>query len=98
VFVDDMRSDECEGVPDGMKCDERGNVYVTGPGGVWILAPDGSFLGMVDVPELVANLNWGGDQWSELYLTSTTSLYRIRLRVGGNRVSYMHDTHEDRLA
>lgn len=89
VFFEGIRSDVADGVPDGMKCDERGNLLVTGPGGVWVLAPDGTRLGIVDVPEKVANLNWGGDQWSELYLTSTTSLYRVRLRTRGNPVSFM---------
>ncbi len=43
-----------------MKCDQRGNIWVTAPGGVWVYAPDGDLLGKVRVPELVANLTWGG--------------------------------------
>jgi gluconolactonase len=78
-----------EGVVDGMKCDERGNVYVTGPGGVWVISPDGEHLGVIEVPEVVGNLNWGGDDWNELYLPSSTSLHRIRMNVSGNRLSYM---------
>jgi gluconolactonase len=78
-----------EGVVDGMKCDERGNVYVTGPGGVWVISSDGEHLGVIEVPEVVGNLNWGGDDWNELYLPSSTSLYRIRMHVSGNRLSYM---------
>ena len=46
-----------------MKLDERGNVYVTGPKGVWIFAPDGEHLGVIEVPENVGNVNWGGDDW-----------------------------------
>jgi gluconolactonase len=78
-----------EGIPDGMKCDERGNIYVTGPGGVWVISPETELLGVIEVPENVGNLNWGGDDWSDLYMPSTTSLYRIRMKVSGNRLSYM---------
>jgi gluconolactonase len=78
-----------EGIPDGMKCDERGNVYVTGPGGVWVISPEAEHLGVIEVPENVGNLNWGGDDWDWLYLPSSTSLYRIQMKVAGNRLSYM---------
>ena len=78
-----------EGIPDGMKCDERGNVYVTGPSGVWVISLEGEHLGVIEVPENVGNLNWGGDDWRDLYMPSSTSLYRIRIKVGGNRLSYM---------
>jgi gluconolactonase len=69
--------------------DERGNIYVTGPGGVWVISPDAELLGVIEVPENVGNLNWGGDDWSDLYMPSTTSLYRISMKVSGNRLSYM---------
>jgi gluconolactonase len=72
-----------------MKVDEGGNVYVTGPGGVWVFAPDGGHLGVIEVPEYVGNLNWGGDGWSTLYLAASTSLYRIELKTRGNRLGYM---------
>jgi gluconolactonase len=74
---------------DGMKVDERGNVYVTGPGGVWVLSPDGVRLGVIEVPEVVANLNWGDGDWRTLYLTASTSIYRVRMQVAGNRLGYM---------
>lgn len=77
------------GSPDGMKCDERGDVWVTGPGGVWIFDPAGRRLGVVGVPEKTANLNWGGPDWRELYLTAQTSLYRVATRVSGARAAYM---------
>lgn len=76
--------------PDGMKCDERGNVYVTGPGGVWVIAPDGQPLGVIDVPEKVGNLNWGGDDWRSLFICASTSVYRIELEIGANRLGYMN--------
>ena len=77
------------GVVDGMKCDEHGNVYVTGPRGFWVFAPDGEHLGVIGMPEHSANLNWGGSGWNELYCTCSTSVYRIALKVAGNRLAYM---------
>ena len=78
-----------EGIPDGMKCDERGNIWVTGPGGVWVISAEGEHLGVIEVPENTGNLTWGGDDWSELYIPSSTSLYRVRTTVAANRVPYM---------
>jgi gluconolactonase len=78
-----------EGIPDGMKCDERGNVWVTGPGGVWVISSGGEHLGLVEVPENVGNLTWGGDDWHTLFMPSSTSLYRIRTKVGPRREPYM---------
>jgi gluconolactonase len=75
---------------DGMKLDERGNVYVTGPKGVWIFAPDGEHLGVIEVPENVGNVNWGDDDWSTLYIPASTSVYRVRMKVAGNRLVYMN--------
>jgi gluconolactonase len=90
MFADDIGSGELEeGVVDGMKCDEHGNVYVSGPEGVWVFDPDGERLGVIEVPENVGNLNWGGDGWDELYIPASTSVYRIKLNVSGNRLGYM---------
>ena len=62
LFASEIRSSSQNGGPDGMKCDERGNVWVTGPGGVWVYAPSGELIGKLHVPEVVANLAWGGDR------------------------------------
>jgi gluconolactonase len=78
-----------EGIPDGMKCDERGNIWVTGPGGIWVISPDGEHLGVIEVPENTGNLTWGGRDWKQLYIPSSTSLYRIETKVAGNKVPYM---------
>jgi gluconolactonase len=75
---------------DGLKVDELGNVYVTAPGGVWVYAPDGTRIGEIAVPEQAANLNWGGEGWRSLFVTATTSVYRIRMKVAGHRLGYMH--------
>ncbi|HZD67306.1 MAG TPA: SMP-30/gluconolactonase/LRE family protein [Acidimicrobiales bacterium] len=77
-----------EGVPDGMKCDERGNIWVTGPGGVWVLSPRAEHLGIVEVPENVGNLAWGEAGWKTLYLPSSTSLYRLPTRVASAHLPY----------
>lgn len=71
------------GRPDGMKVDQQGNIYCTGPGGFWIVDPAGKHLGRVLPPELPANLAWGDADWGSLYMTARTGLYRIRLNVPG---------------
>ena len=78
------------GLVDGMKIDEHGNVYVTGPEGVWVFSTDGEHLGVIRVPESVGNINWGDDDWRTMYIPASTSVYRVRLNVAGNRLGYMH--------
>ena len=68
---------------DGVKVDELGNVYVSGPGGVWIVSPEGKRLGVVRMAELPANFAWGDADRRALYLTARSGLYRLRLRVAG---------------
>jgi len=83
VFMD-MSSDKTPGNPDGMKVDARGNVYCTGPGGVWIISPEGKHLGTILVPEPRAtNMNFGDADGKTLYITDRRSLGRIRLKVQG---------------
>lgn len=72
-----------DGVPDGMKVDQKGNVYVTGPGGVWIFDVSGKHLGVIKTPEGATNLAWGESDWKTLYIVAKTSLYRIRCQVAG---------------
>jgi gluconolactonase len=74
---------------DGMKLDERGNIWVTGPGGVCVFDPQGEHIGTVEVPEPVGNLNWGGPDWNWLFIPATSSVYRIECKVSGNRLHYM---------
>lgn len=84
VFADGIIDAELPGGVDGMKCDERGNVWVTGPGGVWIFDPQGERIGVIAVPQVTANLAFGGPDRRWLFLTSSRSLYRMRTTVAGN--------------
>ena len=71
------------GVPDGMKVDVEGNVYCTGAGGVWVVAPAGEILGRIVPPEVPANVAWGDPDWQALYITARSSVYRLRLSIPG---------------
>jgi gluconolactonase len=71
------------GVPDGMKVDSEGHVFCTGPGGVWVFETSGRLLGRITMPEVTANVAWAGDDWRTLYLTASTSLYRLQVSVPG---------------
>jgi gluconolactonase len=89
VIADGIVSSLEPGKPDGMKCDERGNVWVTAPGGVWVYTPAGDLIGKVHSPERVANLAWGGADFRTLFLTATHSVYRVTTKVGPRREPYM---------
>jgi sugar lactone lactonase YvrE len=77
------------GWPDGLKTDVLGNVYTTGPGGIWIIADDGTALGVINTPEPATNMNWGGPYHQDLYITTATlnftrsAVYRLKLSVRG---------------
>jgi gluconolactonase len=71
------------GAPDGMKVDRDDNVYCCGPGGVHVFSPDGRSLGVIKTPEPVANFTWGDPDMLSLFLTASTSLYRVRTRTPG---------------
>jgi gluconolactonase len=77
-----------DGVPDGMKLDRAGNLYVTGPGGIWVWDADGRHLGTIILPEQPANLAWGDSDLKALYITATTSLYKLKTNARGF-VSYL---------
>lgn len=71
------------GGADGMKVDQEGNLYCTGHGAVWVIAPNGNILGRIVAPEVPANIAWGESDWRTLYLTARTSVYRVRLKIPG---------------
>jgi len=77
------KGDEHEGVPDGIKVDMRGNLFVTGPKGIWVWDSQGHHLGTIEMPEQPANLTWGDKDYRTLYITATTSVYRLRTKVRG---------------
>lgn len=89
TFASGIRDGSKPGLPDGMKCDEAGNIWVTGPGGVWVYAPSGRLLGKLVVPEEVANLHWGGPDWRTLYMTATTSVYTVDTKIGPRKEPFM---------
>jgi gluconolactonase len=82
VFYD-ATADIRPGGPAGMKVDRTGNVYSTGPGGVWIFSREGKPLGVILTPERAANVNWGGADRKTLYITASSSIYRVTLKVPG---------------
>jgi gluconolactonase len=82
VFFD-MTSAPGNEALDGLKVDREGNVYASGPGGVWIIAPTGRHLGTIVGPELPANFAWGDDDARTLYMTARTGLYRMRVGMPG---------------
>jgi gluconolactonase len=74
------------GAPDGMKLDSAGNVYCTGPGGIHVFDRDGNLREVLEVPEYTANFAWGDDDYRSLFVTASTSLYRVRMDIPGRPV------------
>lgn len=89
LFASGLKDSLKPGVPDGMKCDAEGNVWVTAPGGIWVYNPAGQLLGKVPIPELPANLAWGGDDWRTLFVCASTSVYAVDTKVGPRNEPYM---------
>jgi gluconolactonase len=84
VFFD-MTGAPGEEALDGLKVDALGNLYVSGPGGIWVISPDAVHLGTLRAPRLPANFAWGGEDGKTLYLAARSTLYRMPLRVEGIR-------------
>lgn len=79
----DLSADKTPGITDGMRVDSKGNIYSSGPGGVWIISPGGKHLGTILTPEVVANLTFGDADWKTLYMAARTSVYKIRVNTPG---------------
>ena len=93
VFASGMRGARIkDGIVDGMKCDRHGNVWVTGPGGIWVHSPAGELLGVIEFPETVGNMHWGGPRWDQLYVCTWRSLFRVQTRVEGSVEPFMRVT------
>ena len=82
IFAD-MSIDATDGVPDGMKVDAAGRVFCTGPTGVWVFAPDGHKIGVIETPEVCANIAFGGADLRTLMFTASTSVYTLRVTTPG---------------
>jgi gluconolactonase len=89
TFASGIRDGLRPGLPDGMKCDAQGNVWVTAPGGLWVYDPAGKLIGKVSIPEMAANLHWGGADWRTLYVCATTSVYAVDVKVGPRNEPFM---------
>jgi gluconolactonase len=72
-----------DGVPDGIKVDKNGNLFITGPKGIWVWDANGNHLGTIALPEQPANLTWGEKDYRTLYITATTSVYRLAMKTQG---------------
>lgn len=88
VFYD-ATSETAPGSPDGMKLDIQGNIYSSGPGGIWIFSPEGKHLGTIRTPEIAANLSFGDADRKTMYITASTHVYKIRVKVPGQPYSGM---------
>ncbi|HEU4490237.1 MAG TPA: SMP-30/gluconolactonase/LRE family protein, partial [Jiangellales bacterium] len=85
TVIADLTDAEGEDAIDGLVVDERGNLWVCGPGGVWVLSPEGHRLGLLRFPEDPHDLAWGDDDRRSLYVTALSSVYRLRTSVAGPR-------------
>lgn len=83
----DVSAEKEDGVPDGFKVDSQGNIWSSGPAGIWVFSPDGKHLGTLKTPEIPANCNWG-DDGKTLYITARTSVYRVKTSVMGDKRPY----------
>jgi gluconolactonase len=83
IFHEHMGSGDGEyhGNPDGMRCDEHGNIWVAARDGIWVIDPAGQLLGILETPEICANLTWGGADGRTLYACTSTTVRSVRTRV-----------------
>jgi gluconolactonase len=79
----ELRDDDCIGRPDGMKVDLQGNIFSTGPGGIWVLDKNAKLLGRIFLPDKTSNLAWGGQDRKSLFITSSSVVYCIRCKTRG---------------
>jgi gluconolactonase len=87
LFVD-LSKEKGDGVPDGIKLDSLGNLWTSGPGGFRIYSPKGQLLGEIVLPEVAANLAWGGADGKTAYFTGSTSIYKMAIKIPGQLPVY----------
>jgi gluconolactonase len=85
-FAEMPSADATNGVPDGMKVDQEGRVYCTGPDGCWVFEPSGTLIGIIHLPEYPANCAWGGPDHQTMFFTANTSIYSLRMKTPGTRI------------
>ena len=85
----DMKDSESHGVPDGMKLDRKGHLFVSGPNGIWVWNSKGVHIGTVQMPHGMANLTWGGPDYSKLYITAGNTIYVLQTKSKGV-LGYLH--------
>lgn len=90
IFASGITDPVLRGLPDGMKADMNGNVWVTAPGGVWIYDFHGMLIGKITVPEMVANLHWGGDDFRTLFMCACTSVYTVKTKIAPRNEPFMY--------
>ncbi|MEC7536156.1 MAG: SMP-30/gluconolactonase/LRE family protein [Pseudomonadota bacterium] len=71
------------GIPDGMKVDQEGRVFCTGPGGIWVHEPDGTHIGIIRLPEMAVNFAFGGSDLTTLFVCAVTSVYTLQVKTPG---------------
>ena len=84
VFFD-LTNAPGEDAIDGIKVDQEGNLYVSGPGGLWVISPKGKHLGTINAPRHIHNMAWGDSDGKTLYLCAQSALYRMRVGIAGGR-------------
>lgn len=90
LFASGIKDGQLEGVPDGMKADDKGNLFVTAPGGLWVYDFHGALIGKISVPEKTANMHWGGQGWNTLYICASTGLYALDTKTVGRSEPFMN--------
>jgi gluconolactonase len=95
IFASDISDADKPGAPDGMKCDVRGNIWVTAPGGLWVYNCSGELIGKIAVPEPVGNFHWGGADLRTLYICATNSVYSLPVKVAPRQELFMSNILSD---
>ena len=82
MFID-VHGEKAPGITDGMRVESQGTIYTTGPGGIWIVSPEGKHLGTILLPQTAANVTFGDSDWKTLYIAARGTIYKIRTLTPG---------------